>query len=190
MRVHCQGSAATQPATGAYATQTISVGSSHASGTGTVHTEDSRHWKSFRRHWQAPQQGRDSGSEMEDGNQYRSAHGTGATQLTFHTYPALSWNVLLREPSGDRLARPCRHTGPDVTIKTGMKERIAKTHSIAICAEHFKGHFQTTIACPEIKQKQAQDRKTHIETLFLPFAEILSHVARLCHTKSNGTMLE
>ena len=29
-----------------------------------------------------------------------------------------SWQVLLRGPSGDRIARCCRHTGPDLTVKT------------------------------------------------------------------------
>ena len=29
-----------------------------------------------------------------------------------------SWQVLSRGPSGDRIARSCRHTGPDLTVKT------------------------------------------------------------------------
>ena len=29
-----------------------------------------------------------------------------------------SWNVLLREPSGDRIASSCRHTVPGLTVKT------------------------------------------------------------------------
>ena len=38
-----------------------------------------------------------------------------------------SWQMLSRGPVGDRIARSCRHTGPDLTIKTEvMKDRIAK----------------------------------------------------------------
>ena len=37
-----------------------------------------------------------------------------------------SWNVLSREPSGDRIARSCLHTAPDLTIKTEVQDRIAK----------------------------------------------------------------
>ena len=44
--------------------------------------------------------------------------------------------------------------------------------------------FQTMIVCPEIKQKQPQDRKTIFETLSLPVAKmILSPVARQAPTK-------
>ena len=39
------------------------------------------------------------------------------------------------------------------------------------------------IVCPEIKQKQPQDRKTSFETLSLPVAKILSPVARQAPTK-------
>ena len=39
------------------------------------------------------------------------------------------------------------------------------------------------IACTEIKQAQAQDRKTHFETVSLPVAKILSPVARQAPTK-------
>ena len=35
------------------------------------------------------------------------------------------WNVLSREPSGDRIARSCRHTASDLTLKAEMKDRIA-----------------------------------------------------------------
>ena len=39
---------------------------------------------------------------------------------------ARSWQVLSRGPSGDRIARSCHHTGPDLTIRIGVKDRIAK----------------------------------------------------------------
>ena len=32
--------------------------------------------------------------------------------------PERSWQVLSRGPSEDRIARSCRHTGPDLTVKT------------------------------------------------------------------------
>ena len=48
---------------------------------------------------------------------------------------------------------------------------------IAICFG-LLGAFQTMIACAEIKEKPAQDRKTHLETVSLPVTEILSPVAR------------
>ena len=38
-----------------------------------------------------------------------------------------SWNVLLREPSGDKIARSFRHTVPDLTVKTEVKDRIANS---------------------------------------------------------------
>ena len=41
------------------------------------------------------------------------------------------------------------------------------------------GPFQTMIVCPEIKQKQVQERKTLFETLSLPVAKILSRSCRL-----------
>ena len=37
-----------------------------------------------------------------------------------------SWQVLSRGPSGDRIARSCRHMGPDLTVRIGVKDRIAK----------------------------------------------------------------
>ena len=39
------------------------------------------------------------------------------------------------------------------------------------------------IVCLEIEQKQAQDRKTHFETVSLPVAQVLSPVARQAPTK-------
>ena len=39
------------------------------------------------------------------------------------------------------------------------------------------------IVCPETKQKQPQDHKTHFETISLPFAKIVSPVARCATTK-------
>ena len=53
---------------------------------------------------------------------------------------------------------------------------------IAICFG-FLGLFQTMIASTEIRpKKQAQDRKTHFETVSLPVAKILSPVARQAPT--------
>ena len=45
---------------------------------------------------------------------------TGSPSLCFRWFSgcARSWQVLLRGPSGDRIARSCRHTGPDLTVKT------------------------------------------------------------------------
>ena len=40
-----------------------------------------------------------------------------------------------------------------------------------------------SIVCPEIEQKQAQDRKARFETVQLRIAEILSRVARQAPTK-------
>ena len=37
--------------------------------------------------------------------------------------------MLSRGPSGDRIARSCRHTGPDLTIRMGVKDRIAFQNS-------------------------------------------------------------
>ena len=39
--------------------------------------------------------------------------------------PRRSWNVLSWKPSGDRIARSCRHTAPDLTLKKEVKDRIA-----------------------------------------------------------------
>ena len=78
-------------------------------------------------------------------------------------------------PSGDRIARSCRHKVPDLAVKTEVKDRIAKEFIIAVCFG-LLGPFQTMIVCPEIKQKQAQDRKTHVETVLPPVAKILSPV--------------
>ena len=65
---------------------------------------------------------------------------------------ARSWQALSRGPSGDRIARSCRHMDPDLTLRIGVKDRIA------ICFGLLEP-FQTMIECPEIKQKQPQDRK-------------------------------
>ena len=67
-----------------------------------------------------------------------------------------------------------------------MKDGIAKL----LLSEYVLGllqPFQTMIACPEIKQKQPQDRKTSFETLSLPVAKILSPVARQAPTKCMHT---
>ena len=36
------------------------------------------------------------------------------------------WQVLSRGSSGDRIAGSRRHTGPDLTVRIGVKDRIAK----------------------------------------------------------------
>ena len=41
-------------------------------------------------------------------------------------YNVRSWNMLSREPSGDRIASSCRHTAPDLTVKTEVKDRMVK----------------------------------------------------------------
>ena len=58
----------------------------------------------------------------------------------------------------------------------------SQTAIVAICFG-LLGPFQSVIVCPEIKQKQPQDRKTLFETLSLPVAKILSPVARQVPTK-------
>ena len=62
-----------------------------------------------------------------------------------------------------------------------MKDRIAKL--IVATGFGLLGPSQTMIACPDIKQKQPQNRKTLFETLSLPVAKILSPVARQAPTK-------
>ena len=86
---------------------------------------------------------------------------------------------LSRGPSGDRIARSRRRTGPNLTVRIGVKDRIAKTAIIAICF----GFLGPMIVCPEIKQKQPQDRKTSFETPSLPVAKIVSPVARQAPSK-------
>ena len=44
------------------------------------------------------------------------------------------------------------------------------------------------IVCYQIKQKQAQDRKTHFETMLLPVAKVLSPVSRQVPTKFKTNM--
>ena len=90
-----------------------------------------------------------------------------------------SWNVLSREPSGDRIARFCRHTAPDLTIMTEVKVYYRNMFWAS-------GALSNLILCPEIKQKQAQDRKAHFETMSLPVAKILSPVVRQAPTKSRS----
>ena len=48
-------------------------------------------------------------------------------QKTSLSRKSRSWNVLSREPSADRVARSCRHTAPDQTIKTEVKDRVVKS---------------------------------------------------------------
>ena len=93
-----------------------------------------------------------------------------------------SWQVLSQGPSGERVARFCRHTGPDLTIKTGGERHDRKTAVVAICFGRL-GPFSIHDCMPEITQKQPQDRKTIFETLSLPVAKILSLVARQAPTK-------
>ena len=46
------------------------------------------------------------------------------------------------------------------------------------------------LSCPEVEEKQAQDRKTIFETLSLPVAKILSPVARQAPTKERGDLCQ
>ena len=66
-----------------------------------------------------------------------------------------SWNVLSQEPSGDRIARSCRHTVPDLTVKTEVKDRIAK-NSLPQYVLRFWGlpNHDHTHWISEIKSKQ------------------------------------
>ena len=54
----------------------------------------------------------------------------------------LSWQVLSRAPSGDWIARFCRHTGPDLTVKIGVQNRNAKL-LLSQYVWGFWGPFQT-----------------------------------------------
>ena len=93
---------------------------------------------------------------------------------------ARSWQVLLRGPSGDRIARSCRHTGPD--LKDKVKDRIANCY----CRNLFwaSGALPIHDCMPEKSSKNSpQDRKTIFETLSLPVARILSPVVRQAPTK-------
>ena len=76
----------------------------------------------------------------------------------------------------------CRHTVPDQTVKAEVKDRNAK-ELLSQYVLSFWGPFKPMIVCPDIKQKQARDRKTHFEALSLPVAKILSPVARQAPTK-------
>ena len=58
----------------------------------------------------------------EDRKQQFSTDSKAGTKLSHNR----SWQVLSRGPSGDRIARSCRHTGPDLTIRIGVKDRIAE----------------------------------------------------------------
>ena len=64
---------------------------------------------------------------------------------------ARSWQVLSRGPSGDRIARSCRHTGPNLTIRIGVKDRIARL-LLSQYVLDFWGLFPAMIECPEIKR--------------------------------------
>ena len=92
-----------------------------------------------------------------------------------------SWQVLSRGPSGDRIARSCRHMGPDLTVKTRGEDRIANCYSRSLF--WAPGALSIHDCMPENKQKQPQNRKTISETLSLPVAKILSPVARQAPTK-------
>ena len=100
-----------------------------------------------------------------------------------------SWKVLSWEPSGDRIARSCRHTAPDLTIKTEVTDRIAKKW----LSQYVFGRSMFSVSgalsnhdwMSWNQAKQAQDRKTHFETLSLAVAEILSPVARQASTEGS-----
>ena len=59
-------------------------------------------------------------------------------------FPVPSWNVLSREPSRDRIARSCRHAAPDPTVKTEVKNRIAKAY--------YRNMFWASEAWPYVLQ--------------------------------------
>ena len=102
---------------------------------------------------------------------------SGVSRKTVLRLRRQSWNVLSREPSGDRIARSCRHSVPGLPLKD-MKDRIRQKCIIAVCFG-LLGPCQTVFVRPEIKQKQAQDRKTYLETVSLPVAKILTG----CHRR-------
>ena len=75
--------------------------------------------------------------------------------------------MLSREPSGDRIVRSCRHTAPDLTVMTEVKERIAKS-LLSQYVLGFWGPFK-----PGIKQKQAQESD-----------RMAKHILRQCRSLS------
>ena len=77
---------------------------------------------------------------------------------------------------GNILLQSCRHTVPDITVKTEVKDRIAKN----LLSQHVLGFLDPF----KPALKQAQDHKTHFETMSLPVAKILSPVARQAPTKT------
>ena len=72
----------------------------------------------------------------------------------------------------------------DLPVKTGVEDRIAEQLITAACFG-LLGRFQTVIVCPAIKQKQAQDRKTHFKRVSLPVAKIRSPATRQMPIKLN-----
>ena len=93
-----------------------------------------------------------------------------------------SWNVLSREPFGDRIATSCRHTAPDLTARIGVKDRIAKS-SLSQYVLGFWGPSKPRLHALKSSKQQHRDRKTIFETLSLRVAKILSPVARQVPTK-------
>ena len=89
--------------------------------------------------------------------------------------------MLSRGPSGNRIARSCRHTGPDLTIETRGERQDRKL----LLSQYVLGSGALSIhdCMPAIKQKQPQDRKAAFEALPLPVAKILSPVARQAPAK-------
>ena len=93
-----------------------------------------------------------------------------------------SWQVLTRGPSRDRIARSYRRTGPDLTVRMGVKDRIARLLLLQYVLGIW-GPFKPWLCALKSSKKQPQDRKAIFETLSLPVAKILSPVAKQAPTK-------
>ena len=125
--------------------------------------------------------------------------GTGGLgRLSFDSFLALLGFRARRARNGSVagggvVGRCCRgallETGSQDPVATRAPDRGWKIGSptaiVAICFG-LPGPFQTMIVCPEIKQKQPQDRKTLFEILSLPVTKILLPVARQAPTKGGG----
>ena len=78
--------------------------------------------------------------------------------------------MLSREPSGDRIARSCRHTAPDLTVKTEVKDGIAKS----LLSQHvlgFWGPLHILRQCRSLSQRScrlSRDRRQLRRRLICP----------------------
>ena len=100
-------------------------------------------------------------------------------RLSLH---ARSWQMLSRGPFGDRIARSSPHKGPDLTIRVGVEDRIAKL-LLPQYVLGFWGPFKPRLYALKSSKRQPKHRKTDFKTVSLHVAKILSPVARQAPTK-------